>query len=681
MTIVQRKSKNATTEVYMIMAVAFVQVTGLMTADDVLTGEQRHILACVDAILHRHFTPEHTVLLSMPSDDHEVGQRSLGSGSFERDHTALAEFSLKSIYEKNIWNLQISRPGVEIFENSLEETDRHHNYVIYTWPGKEESDVLMNLISEVEEIRKEASLDPHKKFLVVIEDTGNQGPSEAAVSVLKELWSNYKILDILVLVPDIVVRKQLLLYTWFPYHDSRGHIVLVNSWMMEGEGKFLQNSDLFLEKIPRKINCPPLRVATINVEPFVIFKGTYRNHNNEKMYILEGPEFELLHTICKHLNISFYYLPPPPDHVLFFDQLTLTIKKVVFGEADVGIGSLPLISDAASFADYTMPYFRTGESWYVPCPKPFPRLQKVAAIFLAETWIMVVTILLLVAILTYISANRSGGKESCHYRSVSGCMFNTYSVFLGVPVPDLPYTSSTRLCFSFLVWYSLAISTLFQTFFTSILVDPGVIDQIRTFEQMLQSGIEYGYNKDSHNYYYPNGSKLYGEKEMLQHGQNCADYKECLLRVITKGDYATLRSEIYAEYFVTTTMPKRLKQLCSLESSFKTYQVTAYTTKDSPLLDSFNKIIVRVLESGIVEKTVVDFKKRWYYQTSPDAEKHDVANVDESYFVLSTEHLAIAFYVLGFGYGFSFLMFIGEVVYWFSVVKLPDTITRLHRAV
>jgi hypothetical protein len=100
----------------------------------------------------------------------------------------------------------------------------------------------------------------------------------------------------------------------------------------------------------------------------------------------------------------------------FFDQLSSTIQKVVLGEDDVGFEALPLISDAASFADYTVSYFRTGESWYVPCPQPFPRLQKVAAIFLPETWIMLVTVLLLVVFVTWMSANRPDGNESCQYR-------------------------------------------------------------------------------------------------------------------------------------------------------------------------------------------------------------------------------------------------------------------------
>jgi hypothetical protein len=69
-----------------------------------------------------------------------------------------------------------------------------------------------------------------------------------------------------------------------------------------------------------------------------------------------------------------------------------------------------------------------------------------------------------------------------------------------------------------------------------------------------------------------------------------------------------------------------------------------------------------------------------YYQTALDVEKCDVESADEGYFVLSTEHLAIASLVLGFGYGFSFLMSIDEL-YWFSIVKLPDTIIHLSRAV
>jgi hypothetical protein len=92
-------------------------------------------------------------------------------------------------------------------------------------------------------------------------------------------------------------------------------------------------------------------------------------------------------------------------------------------------------------------------------------------------------------------------------------------------------------------------------------------------------------------------------------------------------------------------------------------------------------MIDRVLESGIVDKIVGDLKKKWHYQTAPDAEKYDVESADESYFVLSTEHLVITFYVLGFGYGFRFLMFTGELLCWFSVVKLTYTIIHLRRAV
>jgi hypothetical protein len=629
----------------------------------------------------------------MPSVELGVTRRTIEISSFEADHEALVDLSVRSINEKSLWSLQISRPGVETLENELVESDKHHNYIIYTWPDEEDGDVLKTLISEVEEMKIKASLNPRERFLVVMTDTGTQLPSEAALSVLKELWSNYTILDVLILVPDITCQKfdtcefpvastkinKLLLYTWFPYHQSGEQVILLNTWDMKNDGNLLRDSDLFPNKIPYKINSPPLRVSTLDLEPFVVLEGTYADENNKKMYNFKGPEIELLHIIMKHLNISFYYLPPPPNDTKFEDQLLTSVRRVALCTADVGIGALPLRLEAVDYVDFTVSYFNTGARWYVPCPRPFPRLKRIAGIFNETTWLMMGIVLLLVVIVTWGSAKRVAWKESHNYRSMSGCLLNICSVFLGVAVPVLPRTSVTRSCFLSFVCYSLAMNTVFQIFLTSILVDPGHTDQIRSFDEILYSGIEYGYTKDLHLYYFPSGSELYGDEEMKDHGQNCSDYKECLSRVINKGDYATLMAEIYAEYFVATTMPKRIKPLCSLDSVFKTYLVNMYVQKDTPLLNPFNRIISCALESGIVDKELNDFKDVWRRQAPPDATEHDVEDIDKIYFVFTTEHLTPAFYVLFFGCSSSFVIFVGELLYWLGVGKLKKILIYLRK--
>jgi hypothetical protein len=624
--------------------------------------------------------------VSIPDDELGVTRRAIEISSCKDDQAILIELFLRSMNEEGLWSLQISRPGVEAPENELEGKDRHNNHVIFIWPAEEDGDILTNLINEVEEMKTKASLNPRERFLVIMTDTGDQSPSEAALSVLKELRSKYMILDVLILVPYLTVQKigrcefpvassginRLLLYTWLPCDQSGEQIILLNAWEMENDGKLLTDSDLFPDKIPYTI-ISPLRVATLDVEPFVVLEGTYVNENNETVYSFEGPEIELLGIIMKHLNISFYYLPPPPNGTSYFEQLVTNIQRVAMGTADVAIGSLPLDLEAANFVDFTVTYFSTGERWYVPCPRPFPRLKRISRIFHETTWLVMGIVLLLVVVVTWGSAKLAGRKESHSFRSVSGCLLNVCSVFLGVSVSNLPRTSVTRTCFLSFVCYSLAMNTVFQTLLTSVLVDPGFTEQIRSFDEVLYSGIEYGYTKDLHHYYFPAGSELYGEKEVLKHGQNCSDYKECISRVINRGDYVTLRSEIYAEYFVATTMPKRIKPLCSLDSRFKTYLVNMYVQKDTPLLTPLNRIISRGLESAIFYKIINENKDSWRYQV-PHDKKYDTESSDETYFVFSTEHLAVAFYVLLFGYGSSFVIFVGELLYCLGIGKLPHMI-------
>jgi hypothetical protein len=629
----------------------------------------------------------------MPSDQGGTTHRSVRNGSLTVDHADLVEFSVSSINEKFTWNLQISRSGDGIPENPAEEVYIHYNYLFYTWPGEDDGYVVTNLVSEIEEIKSKGSLFPRERFLVVITDTGNEAPSEAALSVLKELWSNYMILDVLVLVPYATrptfgipestalshgVNK-LLLYALSPYHESEEQITLVNAWVMENGGHFLKDSDLFVTKFPPHISGPPLKVATYEEEGFLTVDRRYTDENNEEVYNITGPEIDILLIITQQLNVSVRFLIPLPKNSTNLMKIIVPISQVADQEADVGIGLLPLVSDFLTMADSTVPYIITSHRWYVSCPRPLSRLSKIAEIFQDTTWLMMGIVILFVFIVTWGSAKRADRKESDSYRSVGPCSLNIFAMFVGMPVPDLPRTSITRLCFLLFVWYSFAMSTVFQTFFTSILVDPGVTQQISSFEEILSSGIEFDYNKELHIFYYPVESDLYGDKEMLTRGQPCSNYKECLLRLFNERDYATLQSELYAEYFVITTIPKRVKPICFLDSRFQTLLINVYLRKHSPLLDAFNRIISRVVESGILYKIFNDFWHNLRLQSPPDAQKYEIGDTGEDYFVFTTGHLTIAFCVLAVGYGASFLVFVGELFSLYVVGNMSSIIIYIGK--
>ena len=58
----------------------------------------------------------------------------------------------------------------------------------------------------------------------------------------------------------------------------------------------------------------------------------------------------------------------------------------------------------------------------------------------------------------------------------------------------MPRSLRLKVLFVVFVWYYSAISTVFQTFLTSFLADPGYENQLTSLEDILDSGIEFGYD-------------------------------------------------------------------------------------------------------------------------------------------------------------------------------------------
>ncbi|KAJ4436691.1 hypothetical protein ANN_16822 [Periplaneta americana] len=69
---------------------------------------------------------------------------------------------------------------------------------------------------------------------------------------------------------------------------------------------------------------------------------------------------------------------------------------------------------------------------------------------------------------------RNVSRESTSYKSISSCLYNVWAVHLGVSVTDMPRTTILRTLFIMCVWYAYAMGNLFQMYFTSFLVDPGL---------------------------------------------------------------------------------------------------------------------------------------------------------------------------------------------------------------
>ena len=118
-----------------------------------------------------------------------------------------------------------------------------------------------------------------------------------------------------------------------------------------------------------------------------------------------------------------------------------------------------------------------------------------------------------------------------------------------VSVPQQATTSILRVFFFLCVPFCFAISTVFQAFFVSYLVETNNEKRLDTLDELLDSEVVYGYhqvvNSAQDNLESPEFVTFLEFKRLKE---DCSDPRKCVERMITKGDIASIIAPIFATY-------------------------------------------------------------------------------------------------------------------------------------
>jgi len=206
----------------------------------------------------------------------------------------------------------------------------------------------------------------------------------------------------------------------------------------------------------------------------VIVTENYQQNDGRTAYKVTGLSVEILVLIFEKMNLTAVFLPPVIG--IAQDSYFKVLSVFEDGLSDVVTGALPLLSIVVTSShDATIPYIHTELKMLIPCPKPIPGTEKILSTFSLSVWLTMGLVLLLSTAVFWcvgIGTYRSMFREAHTYRSLSHCFYNAWAVFMGVSVPQLPTTSILRIFFLLYVCYCFAISTVFQAFFVSYLVEP-----------------------------------------------------------------------------------------------------------------------------------------------------------------------------------------------------------------
>jgi hypothetical protein len=455
------------------------------------------------------------------------------------------------------------------------------------------------------------------------------------------------------------------LYTGFPYQNGNceevKEISVVDQWIIENNGRFSENTNLYPSKIPKNFQKCVIKVASIGFHPFVSLISAETKEDGTTMYEVRGLMFEYFLLSIMKMNMTVVFLEP--SLTISFEAAMAEASKLTAGISDVLVGFILLLPMVVSgMTEPSIPYVSSEIKWFVPCPKLISRVDRFLTVFDASVWLTMMIVFVFTSVLFWFLAkypNQMVENESKYLETVPKCMYNAWSIFMGISVPEMPRSWKVRIFFLIYVCYCFAMSTVFQAFFVSYLVEPGYERKFETIQELLDTNINYGYITVL--------EIAMLSMEFSDHLQftptrrvDCADMKNCLRRMISDGDVATISAPIYAKYLANEFGRQgEMNSPCSLDENFIYGNLVDVFTKGSPLVKQFNKNIRRCLEGGLGE--------RYWAQLNHEAliRSRTTSDVDGSsmYFVFTLSHMVPAFSVLGFGYLCSTIIFIAECLH------------------
>jgi hypothetical protein len=361
------------------------------------------------------------------------------------------------------------------------------------------------------------------------------------------------------------------------------------------------------------------------------------------------------------MNMTVVFLQPSLD--ISFEAVMAEAAKLTTGTADVTVGIVPLVPAVVmGNTEPSIPYISDAFKWFVPCPKPISRVDRFLSVFDSYVWLTMIIVFLLTSALFWFSANYPGTMfeiDSKNLQTIPKCLYIAWSIFIGVSVPEMPRSWKLRVFFLIYVCYCFAMSTVFQAFFVSYLVEPGYGEKISTFQELLDSNVNYGFVAAVEF-----GMSTMDYQEHLQFPPtrrvDCFDLKTCLRRMMTNGDVATFSTPEYTKH-ISNELGNQgaMKSPCSLDENFFYGNVVALFTKGNPSVNQFNTILRRVLESGIVFR----YRNQLAHEALLSSRTKSDEDGNSIYYVFTLSHMVPAFSVLVLGCVCSTIIFIAECLH------------------
>jgi len=614
-------------------------------------------------ISEEHFTAERPLMIILPQVEEDSTNKEVG-------------YLVEELHASGLWPMLVFNISYKMNENMYTEVHQHGSYIILiSGPCKEWEEYISRFWQQLIELASDDKLwlsrNPRGKYIVsVISNCTHLENIHISKAILSRLWF-FQVTNAAVLFlksnehagndiqPNTINSAQgtyLELHTWYPYEKSdrcnpTEGTVPVKVFTVRNVSD-ISGKDIFRGPFGKNLHRCALNVQ-VEINPPSVFppKRVWFNNSAYQDVYEDGIEIELIRIIGNALNMT---LDIEDFTKIEHREFTPTIYAGRYGT---------YLSALDLFTERTHGYLSARIDWRTPCAVRHRRWNRFFNIFSVDMWLCFALSLVL-AVITVCCISNYGQKSHLHefnsYSNIFSVTSNIIAVVLSVSVNTQPRSAPLRLFFFCWVWYSVAISTVFQAYFTTFLIEPGYQKPIKTVEQMLTSDMKFGFAVENeiffHNIPYSTDSAI------LNNAVRIPDLGTSLNWATVYQNISIVTGNFIIEFIRNMgklTDENNRPLLCELEDGgVGTLDMILLVIRGCPLLELINDIIDRMVESGILTHiNQRDFHKEKLLS------KLDAFAFEDTYTIFGITHLQTAFYLLMMGYVLAFVCIVSEIMW------------------
>jgi hypothetical protein len=614
------------------------------TTDTPLTQD---VEDCILAIIDKYFPPGKVTVFwrtIIRLVEEKLQERYVYVPVYEEDNAE--DWLLREIHEAGKWPVEIS-PSESNYDIGKQMhvggNSQHGAYLLFTSCRDEATQLGISVFAwQMEKLSVLPTWNPRAPFLVIL-SCDRAGNTTLKLSTVKQIFlelQHVMVYNALVLVE--ISPQRLQCFTWFPYNKTARNceeirdVILLDTWVSyDGRGMFLDGRNLYPVKFPTNIGRCPLRVNTVIYPPYTFLSGD-ESHSMQ----VSGLEPLIIKYIAQQMDAKVEFNQTPYSYDAY---------DLLGEDSDISIGNMYYDTDYSDKLEFTESHFTDTYHWYVPRALPRPQWTAVARVFVLSSWILSFSAVILSALLMrYLSRNLPlTVPQDGTYRSTANCLSISCSVMLGVSVPTLPLSNPLRVVFFFLVVFCMAVNSMFQSYVTSLLVEPGFQHQMDNFEELTESSLKVFVSERIEWYLYYTDIE---EKRIIPHN----DTNSSMQMFYENRNSAIFLSSSKISYLFSSIQNK---YHALSDNSLQLHSIML-VKKGWPFLKQTNRVITRRVEGGIPNKIMNGIISSKPYGHGRVGVRNPVAENSS----LSVEQLQVAFLILGVGLCVSLLAFVVERV-------------------